>query len=60
MNKKIVRAAGFEKEVKKVEKGICPICDNPIRMTDFRDNLSLKEYKISGLCQTCMDDTFGT
>ena len=28
-------------------------------MEDFRDNLSRKEYSISGLCQDCQDEFFG-
>jgi len=31
-------------------------CGRPI--TPFRDNLSLKEYRISGLCQECQDKIF--
>ena len=27
--------------------------------TEFRDELSKKEYSISGLCQSCQDDVFG-
>ena len=27
--------------------------------TDFRDELSRKEYSISGLCQPCQDSIFG-
>lgn len=41
------------------EKNICVFCGNPINMDDFRDRLSIKEYRISGLCQKCQDDTFG-
>lgn len=26
---------------------------------EFRDDLSRREYKISGLCQECQDKTFG-
>lgn len=26
---------------------------------DFRDDLSIKEYSISGLCQKCQDRVFG-
>ena len=35
------------------EKGICVFCHKKINMKDFRDELSIKEYKISGLCQKC-------
>ena len=41
------------------EKGVCVTCGNKIKMEDFKDRLSIKEYEISGLCQKCQDDTFG-
>ena len=34
----------------------CTICRKPA--TDFRDDLSRKEYTLSGFCQTCQDDFF--
>ena len=41
------------------EQKICVFCHNKVEMEDFRDELSRKEYDISGLCQKCQDDTFG-
>jgi len=41
------------------EKGVCVTCGAKIEMEDFKDQLSIKEYGISGLCQKCQDDTFG-
>lgn len=35
---------------------ICSICHKPI--VGFRDNLSKKEYEISGMCQQCQDMVF--
>ena len=35
----------------------CVICGGDA--TEFRNPLSLKEYKISGMCQKCQDETFG-
>lgn len=32
-------------------------CGGPA--TEFRDQLSKKEYTISGLCQSCQDKVFG-
>lgn len=33
---------------------------NPLHVADtFRDELSAKEYRISGLCQACQDDFYG-
>ena len=59
MNKAIMHAAGFEKEVKAVEHGRCPFCKEPVDCDSFEDELSYREYKISGLCQKCQDLTFG-
>lgn len=37
---------------------VAPIgCGGPA--SDFRDALSAKEYRISGLCQGCQDSVFG-
>lgn len=27
--------------------------------TEFRDKLSMKEYRVSGMCQACQDSVFG-
>jgi hypothetical protein len=35
----------------------CVACGQPA--TEFRDELSRKEYLISGFCQKCQDATFG-
>ncbi|MEK6862318.1 MAG: hypothetical protein AABY07_10235 [Nanoarchaeota archaeon] len=34
----------------------CIFCNNPD--TNFRDQLSIKEYKITGICQKCQDNLF--
>jgi uncharacterized CHY-type Zn-finger protein len=36
---------------------ICVVCGEPIK--EFRDDLSKREYEISGLCQECQDEVFG-
>ena len=46
----------FPKEALLKKAGKCPICEQPIG--EFRDELSRKEYAISGLCQKCQDATF--
>lgn len=43
---------------RRVRLGKCPFCGMPIRHNEFRDELSRKEFKISGLCQSCQDETF--
>jgi hypothetical protein len=37
-------------------KGICVSCGKPVK--EFKDELSRKEYEISGICQECQDDIF--
>ena len=49
----------FPGYVNRVKQGRCPFCGQTVREWDFRDELSLREYHISGICQTCQDATFG-
>lgn len=56
MNKNIMRAAGFSTEVDAIEEGRCPFCKKLIESVPFKDDISRKEYEISGLCQECQDD----
>jgi len=58
MNKDIMKKLGFGKEVELVEKGYCPFCKKQINPDDFTDQLSIVEFKISGLCQSCQDEWF--
>ncbi len=58
MNKELMKQAGFKKEVKRVEAGHCPFCNKKIDLDEFRDPLSIKEFRISGLCQECQDSVF--
>ena len=58
MSKKIMKKAGFGKEVEKVEQERCPFCGRQVKMEEFRDALSRKEFQMSGLCQACQDKIF--
>ena len=58
MNKSIMAAMGFGKQVAMVEGGQCPLCGKKIKDAEFKDELSAKEYQISGMCQTCQDKIF--
>ena len=44
-----------------IDQGRCPICVKPVCPKDVSnmDELSRREFIISGLCQTCQDVTFG-
>jgi len=59
MNKELMKQAGFGDYVKDVENNRCPWCKKMINMEHFRNELSKKEYMISGLCQRCQDSFFG-
>ena len=48
----------FSKEFKLLNQGKCPFCKNIIDEKEFKDTLSRKEFKISGLCQKCQDGFF--
>jgi len=48
----------FPAELEKIRSNKCPFCSCDIDITSFTDQLSLKEFHISGLCQKCQDETF--
>jgi len=60
MNREILEKAGFSEEMKKVENRQCPICDEKINTNDFKNDKSVKEFTISGMCQKCQDRIFGS
>jgi transcription initiation factor IIE alpha subunit len=39
-------------------EGNCPFCGEVVNMSDFKDELSKKEFSLSGLCQGCQDSFF--
>ena len=46
--------------VKTISEAFCVSCDSEgNNAASFRDDLSRKEYAISGMCQSCQDDVFG-
>jgi len=43
-----------------ISEGKCVSCDSTDNnASSFRDDISKKEYSISGMCQSCQDDVFG-
>mgnify|MGYP003147777180 CR=1 FL=1 len=58
MNKYIMRTMGFGDQVDLVEKGKCPFCKKQVEPGKFKDELTLKEYRISGMCEKCQNDFF--
>lgn len=60
MNDDIMTKLGYGKQVEAKNNGICPQCNAKVDPTSFRDEVSAREFKISGLCQACQDEVFGT
>lgn len=58
MNKSIMRAIGFNNAIDLIEECRCPFCKKPVIMSEFVDELSIKEFNISGICQKCQDSFF--
>jgi hypothetical protein len=56
--KDAIDAQVVEMTGKPKQEGICPTCGKPIDMATFTDPLSVKEYRISGMCQACQDAFF--
>jgi hypothetical protein len=58
MNKRIMNALGFSAEVEMVENHICPICGVDVNPDGFIGIPALREFRISGLCQSCQNEIF--
>lgn len=57
MNTEIIESL-FPEAIIRIKNKKCPICNGKIDESKFNE-ISLKEFKISGLCQSCQDKTFG-
>ncbi len=44
-------------QIQQLGVSTCPTCQKPY--TGFVDDGSIKEYRISGMCQSCQDSVFG-
>ena len=47
------------KHSKNIANKICNGCYKKVNFLDFKDELSIKEYTISGFCQQCQNEVFG-
>ena len=55
-NKPAAAILPFWKE--NAEQGLCTTCGARIHASRFMNDISKKEYSISGMCQDCQDKTF--
>jgi RNA polymerase-binding transcription factor DksA len=62
MNRSLMQEANnkmenaFQDMLDNFDKGLCCDCGKPVG--SFKDELSYKEYKITGMCQKCQDELF--
>ena len=60
IEKKIfLKALGFGREVAIVENCRWPLCAESVDEEEFRNEVFIKEFESSGLCQGCQDAVFG-
>ncbi len=55
----MLTSLGMGAAVEKAKLGCCASCGNSIGADEFRNEISLREFNISGLCQICQDSIFG-
>ena len=41
-----------------INERVCVFCAKPVTLDSFKDELSLKEYHIGGMCQECQDKVY--
>jgi hypothetical protein len=46
-----------KKAAERLDQELCPRCGKPPK-NDFRDDVSRREFAITGLCQSCQDVIF--
>ncbi len=54
-----LRELGFWQEVAIVEDCRCPSCAERVDEDEFRNEVFMREFESSGLCQECQDTVFG-
>lgn len=50
------KVCGFDKNL---DEGLCPTCGVPNPEQTITDELSKKEFDITGMCQSCQNKVFG-
>lgn len=51
-------SALFPKERENVRKGLCAVCSKPVKRKDLKNEISKKEFDLTGFCQKCQDDFY--
>lgn len=57
--KELIKKIGMVEQINNVNEELCATCGKDMKKETFRNRLSIKEYSISGMCQSCQDEVFG-
>jgi hypothetical protein len=57
--KSFLRSLGFGQEVSMVEECRCPLCADRVDEEEFKNEVFMREFENSGLCQECQYTVFG-
>ncbi|AKB12177.1 hypothetical protein SAMN02910340_02005 [Methanosarcina thermophila] len=57
--KKFLKSLGFGREVSIVADCKCPLCADRVNTEEFKNEIFIKEFERSGLCQGCQETVFG-
>lgn len=57
--KSFLKVLGFKREAAMVKNCRCPLCAERVDKEEFRNEVFIKEFEISGLCQGCQEAVFG-
>ena len=49
----------MEEMLTRKSEGKCPFCGKKVTEDELRNELSKREFEISGLCQKCQDEVYG-
>jgi hypothetical protein len=58
MDATITALTGIDRK-QTIANKLCAWCANEVTFDSFKDELSLKEYHISAICQDCQDRVYG-
>ena len=58
IDKVITAIFGIDRKAS-IENKTCATCGMEVKPDSFKNEISLKEFHISGMCQTCQDGIFG-
>jgi hypothetical protein len=57
--KSFLKVLGFRRKATMVKGYRCPLCWERVDKEEFRNEVFIKEFESSGLCQGCQDRVFG-